>query len=316
MADRRVVDELTIEELEQVLYTKRREARLARIRQRPSPSQKVSPPPLATSHRAKQTKRPSDAAASESQFAPVQVRATRQSSNATGHGLPSARSQLWNRVGGRVLLLVEVIALAGLIVVVATFLTDIQTLNREAAQVQAIAVAAGPTTTPGSVLLPGGSTSPTDVAQVPEPFRDLVQSAPVIVIPTPGPQAATRIVIPAIDVDAPVVEGDRWEELKRGVGHHIGSANPGERGNVVLSGHDDVFGEVFRRLTELTEGDIVQVYDSAGRTYKYRVATRRIVAPTEVSVMDPTTEPIITLITCYPYLVDTQRLIVIGELVE
>jgi len=214
------------------------------------------------------------------------------------------------------LLLVELVALIGLVAVVTTFLGDIQTLNREASRAQANALAIGPTATPQPTYLPGGSNPPFQNAQIPDPFRDLVQAGPAVAIPTPGPQAATRIVIPAIEVDAPVVEGDGWEELKLGVGHHIGSANPGERGNVVLSGHNDVFGEVFRHLTELATNDEVQVYDSAGHKYRYRVSAQRIVPPTEVSVMGPATAPILTLITCYPYLVDSQRLIVTAELIE
>jgi len=121
------------------------------------------------------------------------------------------------------------------------------------------------------------------------------------------------MVILAIDVDAPVVEGDGWEELKMGVGHHIGSVNPGERGNVVVSGHNDIFGEVFRRLGELGPGDEIIVY--AGETpYRYLVREKRIVQPDEVSVMEPTTKATMTLITCYPYLIDTHRLVVIAEL--
>jgi sortase A len=226
----------------------------------------------------------------------------------------TGKATFWRRVGDRLLLLVELAALLGLLLVIGSFLSDLRTLNEETVRVQANGLAVTPTAEPA--LLPGGNTPPTATDKVPAPFRDLVQAVPVVVIPTPGPQAATRVVIPAIGVDAPVVEGDGWEELKKGVGHHIGSANPGERGNIVLSGHNDVFGEVFRRLTDLSAGDEVRVYDESGRAYLYRVTTRRIVEPTEVSVMRPTSEPILTLITCYPYLVDTQRLIVIAELIE
>jgi sortase A len=134
-------------------------------------------------------------------------------------------------------------------------------------------------------------------------------------IPTPGPQSPTRIVIPAIGVDAPVVEGDSWEQLKKGVGHHIGSANPGERGNMVLSGHNDVFGEVFRDLEKLDLNDEVIVYAGV-QPYRYVVKAKRIVEPTEVSVMADTSTPTLTLITCYPYLVDTHRLVVIATLEE
>jgi sortase A len=112
-----------------------------------------------------------------------------------------------------------------------------------------------------------------------------------------------------------VVQGDGWEQLKRGVGQHIGSANPGDAGNLVLSAHNDIFGELFRDLDQLKPGDDILV-STATRQYTYRVTGLRIVEPTEVSVMEPTSRPTITLISCYPYLKDTERIVVIGELVS
>ncbi len=312
------MNELTIEELERILYTKRRENRLARVRHQKTrsnrlterPQEAPAPPPASASDVAPPSSRQNSA------FAPVQVARTESPLESAVTGSLTRGAKVWHHIGDRVLLLVELLALIGLVAVVTTFLGDIQTLNREATRAQANTLAIGPTATAQPAFLPGGSSPPSQNAEIPDPFRDLVQAGPAVAIPTPGPQAATRLVIPAIEADAPIVEGDGWEELKLGVGHHIGSANPGERGNVVLSGHNDVFGEVFRHLTELATGDEVQVYDSAGHEYRYRVTTQRIVPPTEVSVMGTATAPILTLITCYPYLVDSQRLIVIAELIE
>jgi len=216
------------------------------------------------------------------------------------------RGRVWHRLRDRFLLLVELGALLGLVGVVVVSFYNLRLLNREVGQTRG----QGATATPVG-LLPGSSFPPT--SEMPAPYQHLVQGVTSIPIPTPGPEQATRIVIPAIDVDAPVVEGDGWEELKMGVGHHIGSANPGERGNMVVSGHNDVFGEVFRRLGELEPGDEIIVY--AGETpYRYLVRERRIVQPDEVSVMEPTTKATMTLITCYPYLIDTHRLVFIAEL--
>jgi sortase A len=111
------------------------------------------------------------------------------------------------------------------------------------------------------------------------------------------------------------VQGDDWETLKLGVGHHLGSANPGERGNMVLSAHNDIYGEIFRYLPDMELEDEIIVH-TLTRTYRYVVKARRIIAPTQVEVMDPTREPVVTLISCYPYLIDTQRIVVIGELIE
>jgi sortase A len=172
--------------------------------------------------------------------------------------------------------------------------------------------------------LPGGHTPPTSPggaqpieASIPGHLRPLVDVATPAPLPTvePQPEQPIRIVIPSIKVDAPVVLGDDWESLKLGVGHHIGSANPGERDNMVLSGHNDIFGEVFRDLTDVQMEDEIIVH-TATRAYRYVVKAKRIIEPTQVEVMDPTRNPIVTLISCYPYLIDTQRIVVVGELVE
>jgi sortase A len=135
-------------------------------------------------------------------------------------------------------------------------------------------------------------------------------------IPKPSPGHAQRIQIPAIlDSPAPVVLGDGWEQLKRGVGQHIGTANPGEVGNVVLSAHNDIFGELFRDLDQLKPGDEI-IISSGLQDYVYKVTGTRIVEPTEVSVMEPTSRATVTLISCYPYLIDSERIVVFAELVD
>ena len=122
-----------------------------------------------------------------------------------------------------------------------------------------------------------------------------------------------RIQIQAINVDAPVVQGDSWDQLKKGVGQHVGSADPGQTGNVVLSAHDDVFGEIFRNLDRLQPGDQVLLF-TAQQQYIYIVTGSQIVAPTQVDVMNPTSDPTLTLISCYPYMVDKQRIVVFAKL--
>jgi sortase A len=132
-------------------------------------------------------------------------------------------------------------------------------------------------------------------------------------VPTPSPQEPTRITIPSIGVDAAVVRGDSWEDLKKGAGHHITSANPGERGNMIISAHNDVFGEIFRRLEDVELEDKITVH-TRSQSFEYKVKAKRVVEPSDVSVMGTTSQPALTLITCYPYLIDTHRLIVIAEL--
>ena len=214
------------------------------------------------------------------------------------------------RIGHRVLLAVEIMALLGLLVVVAAVYLQLQALNQETAQVQvqSRATLAAPLT---QETLPAASQPPS--AFTPERFKGTLKQVVPVAMPTAGPQQPIRIVIPAIKVDALVVEGDDWEALKKGAGHHAGSANPGQRGNLVISGHDDVFGEIFRYIGDLKADDEVIIYSQQAK-FTYTVKNKRIVEPTEVSVLQQTTEPALTLITCYPYLVDTQRMVVFAQL--
>lgn len=221
-----------------------------------------------------------------------------------------------------ILLLVEVAAVAGLVFILLNGMSLIRELNQEV-----LAALEQPTMSPtplvSAVVLPSGHTPPDasgrtspNEAEIPEHLRPLVQSLANIPVPTPGPQQATRIQIPAINVDAPVVQGDGWEQLKKGVGQHIGSANPGEKGNVVLSAHNDIFGEIFRDLDLLKPGDQVIIFTTNQRVYTYAVTDTKIVEPTQVEVMAPTTSPVVTLISCYPYLVDNQRIAISAQLLS
>ena len=150
-------------------------------------------------------------------------------------------------------------------------------------------------------------------SEIPEHLRPLVQSLANIPLPPPSTVQAVRIEIPSLRVDAPVVQGDGWEQLKKGVAQHIGSANPGEGGNVVLSAHNDVYGELFRNLDRLQPGDVVRLHTTQ-REYEYIVDRTQIVEPTAVEVMAPTGAPTVTLISCYPYLVDKKRIVVFARL--
>lgn len=136
--------------------------------------------------------------------------------------------------------------------------------------------------------------------------------------------AVTRVQIPRLEIDSrtmelgTVVENGElvWETPKHVVGHHQGTANPGETGNMVLSGHISSprrkEGNIFQRLREIKPGDEV-IVTSDLVTVVYRVAETRVVEPHQVEVMDQTAEPIVTLITCVPDWVYTHRLIVIGK---
>jgi len=200
-------------------------------------------------------------------------------------------------------------------------LSVLESLNREMAAAFALTSGASATPLIGPVVLPSGHTPPTagqpaqpNEAEIPEHLRPQVQAYIAgLVVPTPGPEQALGIRIDAIEVNAPIVQGDGWEELKRGVGQHLASANPGQPGNLVLTGHNDIYGEVFKNLDQLEAGDEITIY-SANNSYKYVVTETQIVAPTKVDVMNPTPNATLTLISCYPYRIDTQRIVIFAEL--
>ncbi|HUV28874.1 MAG TPA: class D sortase [Anaerolineales bacterium] len=217
------------------------------------------------------------------------------------------------------LLFVELLAVVGLLLLLFNGVSMMRDLNNEVA----IALEQ-PTLTPTplivSVVLPSGHTPPTspegarpNEAEIPQHLKPLVQSLADIPLPTPGPEQANRIQIPAIGVDAPIVQGDGWEQLKKGVGQHIGSTDPGEKGNVVLSAHNDIFGEIFRDLDRLKPGDEITIFTNQ-RAYSYVVSDSEIVEPTQVDIMENTSQPTLTLISCYPYLVDDHRIAITSRL--
>jgi sortase A len=218
-----------------------------------------------------------------------------------------------------ILLMVEVLAVLGLAGLMLNWFGLLRTLNQEV--VSALRQdTLTPTALITAIVLPSGHTPPTspggaqpNEAEIPEHLRPLVQSMANLPVPTAGPAQAVRIQIPAINVDAPIVQGDSWDQLKKGVGQHIGSTNPGQAGNVVLSAHDDVFGEIFRYLDRLQPGDQVLI-QTARQQYVYVVTGTQIVEPTQVEVMDATNDPTVTLISCYPYMVNKKRIVVFGKL--
>ncbi len=292
MKDRRPVDDLSIDELQRALAEKKRaarEARLTKYRQ----TGRALPVPIG-----RQLEAPKDSA-----------RPAR-----------APRGPL-RRVLDFLLLIVEVGAVVGLAYVIYNGSAILRELNQEVAAVIADSL---PTFTPTPVVralvLPSGHTPPTapegaqpNENEIPVSLRPLVQSLPAPIIPTQGPSQALRVVIPAINKDSLVVQGDTWDQLKKGVGQHLGTADPGQPGNVVLSAHNDIYGETFRHLDQLEPGDEVQLY-TASQVFTYIVTGTRIVEPTEVSVMDATAHPSLTLISCYPYLIDDQRIVVFADL--
>jgi len=307
MRDRRYVQDLTIAELEEVLMIRRRDERMARTQRLGAASR------LGTSVLVQEQAEPSavfqkvaEGLHSGSLGWRGQIPAADSASGNVQQ--PKSRSRIWR---DRILLGTEIGAVVGLLAILVIFATNIRGLNQDWKEQQSINPLPTPSATPliQVAVLPGGHKPPSASGEEAEPLGQ----APRIAIPTPGPRSPTRLVASSIGVDVPVVAGDSWEQLKKGAGHHIGSANPGERGNCFISGHNDIYGEIFRRLDEVKIGDKIVVY-AGKQPFTYIVRATRIVEPDDVSVMYPTSSPVLTLMTCYPYMIDTDRLVVIAEL--
>lgn len=232
---------------------------------------------------------------------------------------PEVPASKRRRVMDRFLLVVEVLAVVGLVGVLISGFGILRDLNDEIASAL-VQETFTPTPLIMAVVLPSGhippdangNTRPND-AEIPAHLQPMVQSLESIPIPTSAPDQAVRIQVPAISVDAPVVQGDGFEQLKKGVGQNRASVNPGQTGNVILSAHNDVYGEIFRHLDKLVPGDQVILYTQQ-RQYVYIVDRTAIVEPTAVEVMASTGSPTVTLISCYPYLVNKQRIVVFARL--
>ncbi len=219
----------------------------------------------------------------------------------------------------RSLALLEIVVLGGLVLAFAYAQQSRLATSQAVAVIQTIPTAL-PTPLINAIVLPDGHRSPIapggaapNIDEVPPNLRAYAQALTPVPISAPASAHATRLQIPALNVDAPVRHGTDWEQLKLGVGHYVGTANPGERGNLVLAAHNDVYGELFRHLDQLKPGDEVIAYAGQQR-YRYAITESRIVKPTQVEVMLPTSEATLTLISCYPYLIDTERIVVFGQL--
>jgi LPXTG-site transpeptidase (sortase) family protein len=152
--------------------------------------------------------------------------------------------------------------------------------------------------------------------------------------PAPPPEIPRRLWIPAIELYAPIipvelelieingVEYDQWKAPNEAAaGWHTSSASLGAGGNTVLNGHHNIYGEVFRDLVELVEGDEIILY-SDNLAYRYQVVERvifpeRFAKPEQrvqnAQLILPSQDERLTLITCWPYESNTHRLVLVAK---
>jgi sortase A len=106
-----------------------------------------------------------------------------------------------------------------------------------------------------------------------------------------------QIDIPEINVSLPIIHGTDDEQLEHSVGHYPGSVLPGEPDHSILSGHRDT---VLRELKDIELHDTIIISTSAG-TFTYEVIDKYIVDAEDTTVIKPTSEPTLSLTTCYPF---------------
>jgi len=190
----------------------------------------------------------------------------------------------------------------------------------------------------------------------PSPTEPAVEAAAPAAAPAPAErQVPVRLVIPDLKIDTAVVPmGWRVVETQSGpvsewvipqneAGHHINSAALGEPGNLVVSGHNNIYGEVFKPISlawdndtrvkvddftdrsDLLNGRTIELYDETGVRYEYVVREFYRLKDTGVSYAQriangsyilPTEDTRLTLVTCWPPTNNTHRLILIAEPVQ
>jgi LPXTG-site transpeptidase (sortase) family protein len=151
--------------------------------------------------------------------------------------------------------------------------------------------------------------------------------------PEPTLSLSNTLVIPAINLEAPIVEVGYESQVIDGtsaitwavpeffaVGWHQSSAPPGQHGNTVLNGHEYIHGGVFQELVKLQEDDEIIVH-SEGTAHHYRVSEQHIFKEEGQSLavrvenaqwILPTEDERLTIVTCAPHKKSTHRLIVVA----
>ena len=343
MRDKRPVDELSIEELERILAIRKREARMQRLQRMQrdgrlvegelvEPAQQPAQPALAASTGSATTSLiPSPVSASvymDDSGDPAYV----EDGLSDAGEPPEVVRRRRKRRTDRMLVAVEVVAVLAIGLIGIRLFSSITFFEEQTASAQAEAEAirrAGiPTAVPTPSLrledyvLPGGHVIGSDGSvqfnyeEVPPQLVGLVESQwirPVVARPQATNETALTLVVPKLELDQSIVQGVDVDALRQGVGQLANGADPGdETGNVVLAAHNDVYGQLFRHLDQLQPGDQFQIRTLSG-AYTYVITNIFTTEPDDVSVLSDRGGPTATLISCYPFQVNNQRIIVYAD---
>jgi sortase A len=353
MKDKRSIDDISLDELEHIVAIRRRQQRQDRLRRYETEGRRIvlSTNDMPHQHEAAENITPIeppityDITDDLPHFEDEEDAHSRKPKTTPSPAQP--RGSRYRPTWDKTLLAIEVFGITGFIIVAmfaAYYLINenrrlndkMDTIKRESAQVQEGFAALVATSTPAPELgvrlsdyvLPSGHTYNNNgegmfnFDELPESVRPAALAQQIA-----APQSAltytqvdtspAQIAVETDDVsinNASIWEGDDWTTLQKGVGHLPYTANPGEIGNMVLTGHNDIYGEVFRDIGNLGPGDEIRVMNRAGQWYIYEVTEWRIVNPSQTEVLLPRGGATLTLITCYPYQVDTQRLVIFADL--
>ena len=169
----------------------------------------------------------------------------------------------------------------------------------------------GADTPPVSDQATADTVAPAVVPPPPPPPRELTWSGKVdmklwsparvkaykVALQQETPRTLAILRIDRLMLEVPVYDGTSDAVLDLAAGRIEDTALPGTPGNVGIAAHRDGF---FRVLKDIKEGDKL-VLDTPVATERYRVEWIRITTPDDVSVIDPTPGPAVTLVGCYPF---------------
>lgn len=143
--------------------------------------------------------------------------------------------------------------------------------------------------------------------------RDAARLARRLAAETGQGEGIGRLVIPAIDVENPLVEGTDPGALEQGPGHYSGTGLPGSGTTVGIAGHRTTYGAPFRDIVDLSEDDEV-IVEMPYAKLTYSVDSARVVEPSDVAIVRKRKDEVLVLTACHPLYSDAERYAVFADL--
>jgi sortase A len=190
-------------------------------------------------------------------------------------------------------------------------------LTKSAPSVVATTAASTTTTAPPTTTAADTSTTAvaTTTTEAPATTTTLAEDpALASLLDAKDGDSIARLEIPRIGLKKIVVSGVSVDDLRRGPGHYRNTAQPGQNGNAAIAAHRTAYGSPFKDVDKLEPGDEIIVSNKLKERFVYKVRSTTIVDPSDISVLAPSDEAILTLTSCHPLYTAQQRIIVTAEL--